>query len=99
MPVPSLTPAAPHPNAQALAPLVRTDSPELNELGHAEAEDDDQDEIYIVEPQSGAIYILPPGSSPSTPLTKLQYTVPELVEMSPFIFPGQLICFKEYHYS
>ena len=65
-----------------LAPLVKTETPPLDEVNEGD------DDLYVVEPQSGAIYILPPSSSPDTPLTKLQYTVPKLVEMSPFVFPG-----------
>ncbi|KAF8314488.1 hypothetical protein DL93DRAFT_2149101 [Clavulina sp. PMI_390] len=50
-------------------------------------EDDDapdSGETYIIEPQSGAIFVLPPGASHSTPLEKLAFTVPQLVDMSPF---------------
>jgi serine/threonine-protein kinase/endoribonuclease IRE1 len=72
---PSLTPS------EILTPLVQTKSPSL------ETVKDDDDEFYIVEPQSGAIYVLPPSSAPHSTISKLPYTVPKLVEMAPFVFP------------
>jgi len=58
-----------------LAPLVRTSHPP----GHFDA--DEQHETYIIEPQSGAIYVL---HSPSTPLQRFPFTMSELVDISPF---------------
>jgi serine/threonine-protein kinase/endoribonuclease IRE1 len=64
-----------------LAPLVRThhvdQDPDLT---------DDLDacqETYIIEPQSGDIYVM---ATPSSPLRRFPYSVPELVDMSPFSF-------------
>ncbi|KAF9483304.1 hypothetical protein BDN70DRAFT_990482 [Pholiota conissans] len=56
----------------SLAPLVRTTHPKhsLNAM-----------KSYIVEPQSGDIYI---QTSPSTTLKHFQFSVPELVDISPF---------------
>ncbi|KAJ7805583.1 hypothetical protein B0H14DRAFT_3771156 [Mycena olivaceomarginata] len=48
--------------------------------------DDDLDacqETYIIEPQSGDIYVM---ATPSSPLRRFPYSVPELVDMSPFSF-------------
>ncbi|KAJ4490008.1 hypothetical protein J3R30DRAFT_3746954 [Lentinula aciculospora] len=72
-----------------LAPLVRTvHNQQKNEF----TIDDDglplEDEVYIIEPQSGTIYILPSSSSSSKnpPLRRFPFTMPELVDMSPFSF-------------
>ncbi|KAJ7805587.1 hypothetical protein B0H14DRAFT_2611242 [Mycena olivaceomarginata] len=40
-------------------------------------------ETYIIEPQSGDIYVM---ATPSSPLRRFPYSVPELVDMSPFSF-------------
>ncbi|KAF9078582.1 hypothetical protein BDP27DRAFT_1378973 [Rhodocollybia butyracea] len=69
-----------------LAPLVRTVHNSKKEI-----DDDDtapDDEVYIIEPQSGAIYILPSNPSPTQnhPLRRFPFTMPELVNLSPFSF-------------
>lgn len=54
---------------------------------HLQREDDidgSEEETYIIEPQSGQLYVLPPGASQTTPLEKLPFTVPKLVDLSPF---------------
>ncbi|EIN14494.1 hypothetical protein PUNSTDRAFT_80917 [Punctularia strigosozonata HHB-11173 SS5] len=56
-------------------PLVRTT--------HIASEDDA--EQYIIEPQSGDIYVI---SSPSAPLQRLPFSMSQLVDMSPFSFTG-----------
>ena len=62
----------------AFDPLVRTEhSPH-----------DSDRELFIIEPQSGEIYILPPMATPRDPLQRLGMSVQQLVEMSPFSFPG-----------
>jgi serine/threonine-protein kinase/endoribonuclease IRE1 len=64
----------------ALAPLVRTEhvdyDPDL-------VDDSTPHEMYIIEPQSGDIYVLP---NPSSPLQRFPFTMQELVDMSPFSF-------------
>lgn len=50
---------------------------------------DSDQEFFIIEPQSGDIYILPPMASPSDPLQRLPLSMQQLVEMSPFSFPGE----------
>lgn len=63
--------------------LVRTDH------GSRDIHDDvDSDDTYIIEPQSGEIFVMPPGSSANAPLERLPFTIPQLVEMSPFRFVG-----------
>ena len=42
-------------------------------------------ETYIVEPQSGDIYVTP-SNSPSSPLQRLPFSMSQLVDMSPFSF-------------
>lgn len=47
-------------------------------------EDMETEETYIIEPQSGEVFVLPPGAAASTPLERLPFTVPKLVDLSPF---------------
>jgi serine/threonine-protein kinase/endoribonuclease IRE1 len=49
---------------------------------------DSDREFFIIEPQSGDIYVLPPMATPSDSLQRLQFSMQQLVEMSPFSFPG-----------
>ncbi|KAJ7704318.1 hypothetical protein B0H17DRAFT_1193566 [Mycena rosella] len=63
-----------------LAPLVRT--------RHIDHDLDDPDDVafqeeYIIEPQSGDIYVM---ATPSSPLQRFPFSVSELVDMSPFSF-------------
>ena len=41
--------------------------------------------MYIIEPQSGDIYIM---ATPSSPLQRFPFSMPELVDMSPFTYLG-----------
>jgi serine/threonine-protein kinase/endoribonuclease IRE1 len=63
----------------SLAPLVRTQHVEQN----PETDDvnDTPWETYIIEPQSGDIYVM---STPSSPLQRFPFSMSELVEISPF---------------
>ncbi|KDQ07551.1 hypothetical protein BOTBODRAFT_38751 [Botryobasidium botryosum FD-172 SS1] len=67
--------------------LVRTDHKAITQPDIHD-EDTVMDETYIIEPQSGDIYVLPSSSTPSTPLQRLPFTMSQLVEHSPFSFPG-----------
>ncbi|KAH9854607.1 hypothetical protein C2E23DRAFT_867214 [Lenzites betulinus] len=67
----------------AFSPLVRTEHPELDQ--DITDDDDPAQEIYIVEPQSGEIYVM---SSPDSPLQRLPFSMSQLVDMSPFSFSG-----------
>ncbi|KAJ7216618.1 hypothetical protein GGX14DRAFT_442194 [Mycena pura] len=63
-----------------LAPLVRT--------SHIDHDPDLTDEsvyqeTYIIEPQSGDIYVM---ASPTSPLQRFPFSMSELVDMSPFSF-------------
>ncbi|KAJ7578194.1 hypothetical protein C8J56DRAFT_1170543 [Mycena floridula] len=64
----------------ALDPLVRTihiePDPDL-------VDDSTNQEIFIIEPQSGDIYVM---STPSSPLQRFPFSMSELVDMSPFSF-------------
>ncbi|KAH9903443.1 hypothetical protein C8Q73DRAFT_674698 [Cubamyces lactineus] len=71
------------PSPSAFGPLVRTQHPDLDP--DLTDEDDPTQEIYVVEPQSGEIYVM---SSPDSPLQRLPFSMPQLVEMSPFSFSG-----------
>lgn len=66
----------------AMAPLVRTN--------HIPDDHDDDgtphQEQYIIEPQSGAIYVL---TDPSAPLQQFPVTMSQLVDYSPFEIPGE----------
>ncbi|PCH36905.1 hypothetical protein WOLCODRAFT_140635 [Wolfiporia cocos MD-104 SS10] len=66
-----------------LGPLVRTQHPDID----PDLTDDDSvhQEVYVVEPQSGDIFVLP---TPNSPLQRLPFSMPQLVDMSPFKFSG-----------
>ncbi|KAF7329834.1 hypothetical protein MKEN_00246800 [Mycena kentingensis (nom. inval.)] len=68
------------PQASKMAPLVRTShidhDPDL-------ADDSIYQETYIIEPQSGDIYVM---ATPTSPLQRFPFTMSELVDMSPFSF-------------
>lgn len=65
-----------------LLPLVRTD----HDLDKDDEDDEEPQEMYIVEPQTGDIFTLNQDAARETPLRKLPYSVPQLVELSPFSF-------------
>ena len=66
----------------SLTPLIRTQhpdyDPDLTDDGSPERE------TYVIEPQTGEIYVL---SSPDSPLQRLPFTMPQLLDMVPFKFP------------
>ncbi|KAF8635683.1 hypothetical protein AX15_000309 [Amanita polypyramis BW_CC] len=65
-----------------LVPLVRTNHVEYDpDL----TDESDIQETYIIEPQSGAIFVM---TNPSSPLKRFPYTMSELVDMSPYFFLG-----------
>lgn len=47
--------------------------------------DDDNSDLYIIEPQSGDIYLM---ATPTSPLQRFPFSMSELVDMSPFSFSG-----------
>ena len=63
----------------SLAPLVRTQHVEQNP--DTDDVNDTPMETYIIEPQSGDIYVM---STPSSPLQRFPFSMSELVEISPF---------------
>jgi serine/threonine-protein kinase/endoribonuclease IRE1 len=63
----------------ALGPLVKTSHVNYDPEGM----DEDNQELYIVEPQSGDIYVKP---TPDSPLQRFPFSMSELVDMSPFSF-------------
>lgn len=67
-----------------LGPLIRTQHPKYD----PETQDDTSpdSEIYVIEPQSGEIYVM---SSPTSPLQRLPFSMPQLVDMSPFSFSSE----------
>ena len=66
-----------------LGPLVRTEHPDLD----PDIVDDDSPhkEVYAIEPQSGDIYVM---STSDSPLQRLPFSMSQLVEMSPYVYPG-----------
>lgn len=66
----------------SLAPLVRT-----AHVQHDSEVDDEDTETYIIEPQSGDIYVL---QSPSAPLQRFPFSMSQLVDISPFTSVGEL---------
>uniref|UniRef100_A0A0W0FF95 non-specific serine/threonine protein kinase n=1 Tax=Moniliophthora roreri TaxID=221103 RepID=A0A0W0FF95_MONRR len=81
-------------NSSTLAPLVRTQHPLLSNDPNGEsnkvtsAYPSPTTEFYIVEPQSGDIYVAS-TASPLGPLQRFRYSMPELVDMSPFSFKDE----------
>jgi serine/threonine-protein kinase/endoribonuclease IRE1 len=71
------------PGPSSLAPLVRSDhvitDPDLTDDESA------NQELYIIEPQSGDIFVM---ASPDSPLHRLPFSMSQLVDMSPFSFSG-----------
>ncbi|KAK7683852.1 hypothetical protein QCA50_013230 [Cerrena zonata] len=66
-----------------LGPLVRTQHPKIDP--DLEDENSEDQEVYVIEPQSGEIYVM---SKPDAPLQRLPFTMSQLVDMSPFSFSG-----------
>lgn len=65
-----------------LAPLVRTRQTVMLD----DESDDSQQEYYVIEPQSGDIYVM---SSKSEPLQRLPFSMSTLVDMTPFRLSGE----------
>ncbi|KAL0564880.1 bifunctional endoribonuclease/protein kinase ire1 [Marasmius crinis-equi] len=79
-------------NFSAFAPLVRTQHPQPQPLNNNDEGSKMSDvrvtmsqEFYIVEPQSGDIYVAS-TASPLSPLQRFPHSMPELVDMAPFSF-------------
>jgi serine/threonine-protein kinase/endoribonuclease IRE1 len=68
----------------ALAPLVRTSHIEND----PDVTDDDSrhQELYVIEPQTGDIYVM---ATPTSPLQPLSFSMSQLVDMSPFSFTSE----------
>ncbi|KAH0831148.1 hypothetical protein J3R83DRAFT_13720 [Lanmaoa asiatica] len=65
----------------SLAPLVRTKHATID---YDLTDDDDaHQELYIIEPQTGDIYVM---ATPTSPLQPLSVSMSQLVELSPFKF-------------
>ncbi|EKM57175.1 uncharacterized protein PHACADRAFT_254759 [Phanerochaete carnosa HHB-10118-sp] len=64
----------------SLGPLVRTQHPK------PEPGEEDTLEVYVIEPQSGEIYVM---LTPDSPLQRLPLSMPQLVEMSPYSIFGE----------
>ncbi|KAI6132924.1 hypothetical protein EV401DRAFT_1914944 [Pisolithus croceorrhizus] len=64
-----------------LAPLVRTKHVEVD----PDLTDDDSayQELYVIEPQSGDVYVM---ATPTSPLQRLSFSMAQLVERSPLKF-------------
>lgn len=65
-----------------LAPLVRTRQTFMLD----DESNDTQQEYYVIEPQSGDIYVM---SSKSEPLQRLPFSMSTLVDMTPFRLSGE----------
>ncbi|KAG8686099.1 bifunctional endoribonuclease/protein kinase ire1, partial [Ceratobasidium sp. 423] len=50
-----------------------------------DSELDEDEETYVIEPQTGEVFVLHPDDAP---VERLGYTIPQLVELSPFKQPG-----------
>lgn len=78
------TPLTTRTQTTPLAPLVRTKHPSYDSSSSADYDLDQ--EVYIIEPQSGDIYVMP---SPSAPLQRLPLSMSQLVELSPYSIWGE----------
>lgn len=67
-----------------LGPLIRTQHPQYDPDMQDDGSPDS--EIYVIEPQSGEIYVM---SSPSSPLQRLPLSMSQLVDLSPFSFSSE----------
>lgn len=65
----------------SLAPLVRTKHATIDY--DLTDDDDPHQELYIIEPQTGDIYLM---ATPTSPLQPLSISMSQLVELSPFKF-------------
>ena len=65
-----------------LAPLVRTQQAVILD----DESDDSHQEYYVIEPQSGDIYVMSPKSEP---LQRLPFSMSALVDMTPFRLLGE----------
>jgi serine/threonine-protein kinase/endoribonuclease IRE1 len=70
-----------HEAPSSLAPLVRTKHATYD--SDLTDDDDAHHEVYMIEPQSGDIYVM---ATPSSKLQRLSFSMAQLVEMSPFKF-------------
>lgn len=70
-----------HEAPSSLAPLVRTKHASYD--SDLTDDDDAHHEVYMIEPQSGDIYVM---ATPSSKLQRLSFSMAQLVEMSPFKF-------------
>lgn len=83
---------APLANPMNLEPLVRTQHTGLRtgDAGDIDVEGFDLPfETYIIEPQSGNIYLNPSDAKRDEPLQRLPFSMAQLVDMSPFRFDDQ----------
>lgn len=79
------TDSAPPITAQSpLYNLVRSDHRSLVDSDDG----DEDDETYVVEPQTGEVYVMQPLAPADAPVERLGYSLPQLVELSPFKPPG-----------
>lgn len=70
-----------HQGPSSLSPLVRTQHLDYDPYDFDDAAGQ---ETYIIEPQSGDIYVM---TSPNSPLQRFPFSMAELVDMSPFTAP------------
>ncbi|CAE6531386.1 unnamed protein product [Rhizoctonia solani] len=78
---PNTESAPPMASQSPLYNLIRSDHRSL-----IDSEDiDEEEETYVIEPQTGEVFVLHPDDAP---VERLGYTIPQLVELSPFKPPG-----------
>ncbi|CAE6488268.1 unnamed protein product [Rhizoctonia solani] len=78
---PNTESAPPMASQSPLYNLVRSDH---RSLADSDPVDDDE-ETFVIEPQTGEVFVLHPDDAP---VERLGYSVPQLVELSPFKLPG-----------
>jgi serine/threonine-protein kinase/endoribonuclease IRE1 len=75
------SPASTSSHTTALQPLVGTQHP-----ADHQTDADSNQEVYIIEPQSGNIFVL---ASPGAPLQRLPLSMSQLIELSPYSISGE----------
>ncbi|KIO24377.1 hypothetical protein M407DRAFT_26191 [Tulasnella calospora MUT 4182] len=81
-----------------LKELVSTEHSGLGETSDFSVDDFDDPastETYIIEPQSGAIFVSPANSKRDDPLQRLPFTMQQLVDMSPFRMDHRIFVGKQ----
>jgi serine/threonine-protein kinase/endoribonuclease IRE1 len=85
---PNTDSAPPIASQSPLYNLVRSDHRSLVDSDDTSGFNDEDTETYVVEPQTGEVFVMQPLAPADAPVERLGYTIPQLVELSPLKPPG-----------